>query len=62
MGVPKHKKQVITNMKEGSDSNTIIVGNFNIPLKSMDISKKEFDVNIMNAIMEALDFKYKIII
>ena len=30
-------------------------------LKSMDISKKEFDVNIMNAIMEALDFKYKII-
>lgn len=30
-------------------------------LKSMDISKKEFDVNIMNTIMEALDFKYKII-
>ena len=29
-------------------------------LKSMDISKKEFDIDIMNAIMEALNFKYKI--
>lgn len=29
-------------------------------LKSMDNSKKEFDLDIMNAIMEALNFKYKI--
>ena len=29
-------------------------------LKSMDISKKEFDLDIMNAIMEPLNFKYKI--
>lgn len=29
-------------------------------LKSMDISRKEFDLDIMNAIMEALNFKYKI--
>lgn len=29
-------------------------------LKSMDISKKEFDLDIMNAIMEALNFKYKV--
>lgn len=29
-------------------------------LKSMDISKKEFDLDIMNEIMEALNFKYKI--
>ena len=29
-------------------------------LKSMDISKKEFDLVIMNEIMEALNFKYKI--
>ena len=29
-------------------------------IKSMDISKKEFDLDIMNAIMEALNFKYKI--
>ena len=28
-------------------------------LKSMDISKKEFDMDIMNAILEALRFKYK---
>lgn len=27
-------------------------------LKSMDISKKEFDLDIMNAILEALSFKY----
>lgn len=29
-------------------------------LKSMDIPKKEFDLDIMNAIMEALNFKYKV--
>lgn len=29
-------------------------------LKSMDISRKEFDLDIMNAIMEALNFKYKV--
>ena len=29
-------------------------------LKSMGISKKEFDLDIMNEIMEALNFKYKI--
>lgn len=29
-------------------------------LKSMNISKKEFDLDIMNEIMEALNFKYKI--
>ena len=29
-------------------------------LKSMDISKKAFDMDIMSAIFEALNFKYKI--
>lgn len=29
-------------------------------LKSMNISKKEFDMDIMNTILEALNFKYKI--
>ena len=29
-------------------------------IKSMDISRKEFDLDIMNAIMEALNFKYKV--
>ena len=28
-------------------------------LKSMDISKKEFDMDIMNAIIEALKYKYQ---
>ena len=28
-------------------------------LKSMDISKKEFDMDIMNAILEALKYKYQ---
>ena len=27
-------------------------------LKSMDVSKKEFDMNIFNAVYEALDYKY----
>lgn len=29
-------------------------------IKSMDISRKELDLDIMNAIMEALNFKYKV--
>ena len=28
-------------------------------LKSMDISKKEFDIDIMNATIDALKYKYK---
>jgi len=36
MGAPKYIKQLITNIKEVINSNTIVVGDFNTPLTSMD--------------------------
>ena len=41
MGAPKYIKQLITNIKELTDNNTIIVGDFNTPLTSMDRSPKQ---------------------
>jgi len=41
MGAPKYIKQLITIIKELTDNNTIIVGDFNIPLTSMDRSSKQ---------------------
>ena len=32
MGAPKYIRQILTDLKGGIDSNTIIVGDFNIPL------------------------------
>ena len=40
MGAPKYIKQLITNIKELTDGNTIMVGDFNIPFTSMDRSSK----------------------
>ena len=41
IGAPKYIKQLLTNIKEEIDSNTIIVGDFNIPLTSMDRSSRQ---------------------
>lgn len=38
---PKYMKQTLTDKKGELDSNTVIAGNFNIPLTSMDISPKQ---------------------
>ena len=35
-GTPQYIKQILTTIKEEIDSNTIIVGNFNTPLSSMN--------------------------
>ena len=44
MGAPVHIKQLITNIKEAMDSNTIIVGEFNNPFTLMDrLSKQKID-------------------
>ena len=39
--VPKYIKQILTDIKGEMDNNTIIVGNFNIPLTSMDRSSRQ---------------------
>ena len=36
VGAPKCIKQILADIKGETDSNTIIVGDFNIPLTSMD--------------------------
>ena len=41
MKAPKYIKQLITNIKEVIDSKTIIIGDFNTPLTSMDRSSKQ---------------------
>ena len=38
---PKYKKQILTDTKGETDSNTIIVGNFNTLLTSMDRSSRQ---------------------
>ena len=35
-GAPQYVRQMLTSMKEEINSNTIIVGDFNIPITSMD--------------------------
>ena len=38
---PKYIKQILIDIKGEIEINTIIVGNFNTPLKSMDRSSRE---------------------
>ena len=38
IGVPQYVRQMLTSMKGEINNNTIIVGDFNIPLTPMDIS------------------------
>lgn len=40
IGAPK-LKQILTELKENVNSNTVIVGDFNTPLSTMDTSGKE---------------------
>ena len=39
-GAPKYLKQLLTNLKGDINNNTIIVGDLNIPLTSMDRSSR----------------------
>ena len=39
-GAPKYIKQILTDIKGEIDSNTILVGDFNIPLTSVDRSPR----------------------
>ena len=41
IGAPQYVRQMLTNMKGGINSNTIIVGGFNTPLTPMDRSTKQ---------------------
>ena len=41
IGEPQYVRQMVTSMKEEINNNTIIVGDFNTPLTSMDRSTKQ---------------------
>ena len=41
IGAQQYVRQILTSMKEEINSNTIIVGDFNTPLTTMDISTKQ---------------------
>ena len=41
IGAPKYINKILTDIKGEINSNTIIVGEFNTPLKSMDRSPRE---------------------
>ncbi|MQL20477.1 endonuclease, partial [Escherichia coli] len=41
IGAPKYIQQILTDIKGEIDGNTIIVGDFNIPLTSMDRSSRQ---------------------
>ena len=41
IGVPKYIRKILGNFKKDIDSNTIILGNFNTPLSTMDRPSKE---------------------
>ena len=41
MGAPRYIRQILTAIKGKIDSNTIILGDFNTPLSSMDISSRQ---------------------
>ena len=41
IGAPRYLQQILTDIKGEIDGNTIIVGDFNIPLTSMDRSSRD---------------------
>ena len=40
-GAPKYIKKILEDFKKDTDSNTIILGDFNTPLSKMDRSSKQ---------------------
>ena len=58
IGAPQYIKQTLTDIKGEIDSNTIIVGDFNIPLMPMDRSsnhKIDKGTQVLNDTLEEMD-------
>ena len=58
--VPKYIKQLLTVLKGEIDSNTVIVGDLNIPLTSMDRSRQKVNKETLT-LNETLDHSYRCI-
>ena len=57
-GAPQYIRQTLTDIKAETDSNTIIVGDFNTPLTSMDRSPKQ-KINKETQVLKSNLSKYK---
>ena len=55
IGAPQYKTQTLTDIKGETDSNTIIVGDFNIPLTPMDRPSKQRINKETQALNDTLD-------
>ena len=58
IGVPQYTRQILTTVKGETDSNTIIVGDFNTPLTPMDRSsrpKNNKETKVLNDTLDQLD-------
>ena len=58
IGAPQYIKQTLTDIKGETDSNTIIVGDFNIPLTPQDRSSKQKinkETQVLNGILDEMD-------
>ena len=55
IGAPQYIRQALTDIKGEIDSNTIIVGDFNIPLTPMDRSSKQKINKETQALNDTLD-------
>ena len=61
IGAPQYVRQTLTSMKGEINNNTVIVGDFNIPLTSMDRSTKEKinkETQALNDTIDQLDLIY----
>ena len=58
IGAPQYIRQTLTDIKGEIDSNTIIVGDFNTPLTSMDRSSKQKinrETQVLNDTLDEMD-------
>ena len=55
IGAPQYIRQMLTNMKEKINSNTIIVGNFSTPLTPLDRSIKQKIIKETQTLNETMD-------
>ena len=58
IGAPQYIRQTLTDLKGETDTNTIIVGDFNTPLIQMDRSSKEKinkETQVLNGTFEEMD-------
>ena len=55
IGAPQYVRQMLTSMKGEINSNTIMVGDFNIPLTPMDRSNKQIISKETQTLYDTLD-------